>query len=96
LDINTGWGNAFMIGRTIREMVRAGAAGVSLILYPLSAFRAMSGAAFRVYRAIREEGRQRGIVDIMQTRAELYDILGYHNYERKLDELFGDKKEGER
>jgi len=65
------------------------AAGVSLALYPLSAFRAMSAAAQRVYRAIREEGSQRGVVDIMQSRAELYDLLGYHECERKLDELFG-------
>lgn len=65
------------------------AAGVSLALYPLSAFRAMSAAALRVYRAIREEGTQKGVVDTMQSRAELYDFLGYHDYERKLDELFG-------
>jgi methylisocitrate lyase len=63
------------------------AAGVSLILYPLSAFRAMSDAALRVYRAIRQEGSQKGIIDMMQSRAELYDILGYLHYERKLDEL---------
>lgn len=68
------------------------AAGVSLALYPLSAFRAMSAAALRVYRAIREEGSQRSVVDIMQSRAELYDFLGYHDYERKLDEL-ADKEE---
>lgn len=65
------------------------AAGVSLALYPLSAFRAMSAAALRVYRAIREEGTQKGVVDTMQSRAELYAFLGYHDYERKLDELFG-------
>jgi methylisocitrate lyase len=65
------------------------AAGVSLALYPLSAFRAMSAAALQVYRAIREEGTQRSVLDIMQSRAELYEILGYHDYERKLDELFG-------
>ncbi len=63
------------------------AAGVSLVLYPLSAFRAMSGAALRVYLAIRRDGTQKGVVDIMQDRAELYDILGYREYERKLDEL---------
>lgn len=63
------------------------AAGVGLILYPLSAFRAMSEAALRVYRAIRLEGSQKGVIDIMQSRAELYDILDYRNYERKLDEL---------
>lgn len=65
------------------------AAGVGMVLYPLSAFRAMSAAALRVYRAIREEGTQRSVVDSMQSRAELYDFLGYHGYERKLDELFG-------
>jgi len=65
------------------------AAGVSLALYPLSAFRAMSAAALRVYRAIREEGSQRSVVDIMQSRAELYDTLGYQAFERKLDQLFG-------
>jgi methylisocitrate lyase len=68
------------------------AAGVSLILYPLSAFRAMSAAALRVYRAIRQEGSQKGVVDLMQSRAELYDILDYLHYERKLDELL---KKGE-
>jgi methylisocitrate lyase len=69
-------------------------AGVGLILYPLSAFRAMAAAALTVYRAIREEGDQRGVVGIMQSRAELYECLGYHEYERKLDELFAEKKEG--
>lgn len=64
-------------------------AGVSLVLYPLSAFRAMSAAALRVYRAIRDNGTQRGMVETMQSRAELYDFLGYQGYERKLDELFG-------
>lgn len=64
------------------------AAGVGLALYPLSAFRAMAAAALKVYRTIREEGTQRAVLDGMQTRAELYDVLGYHAYERKLDELF--------
>jgi methylisocitrate lyase len=64
-------------------------AGVSLALYPLSAFRAMSAAALRVYGAIREEGTQRRVVDTMQSREDLYGFLGYHDYERKLDELFG-------
>jgi methylisocitrate lyase len=64
-------------------------AGVSLVLYPLSAFRAMSAAALNVYRAIRADGTQQGVVETMQSRAELYDILGYHAYEAKLDELFG-------
>jgi methylisocitrate lyase len=62
-------------------------AGVAIALYPLSAFRAMSAAAIKVFRAIREDGTQRGIVDIMQSRSDLYDILGYYDYERKLDLL---------
>jgi methylisocitrate lyase len=63
--------------------------GVRLVLYPLSAFRAMSRAALEVYTAIRRDGTQKNVVDRMQTRSELYDTLGYHDYERKLDELFG-------
>lgn len=62
--------------------------GVGLALYPLSAFRAMSQAAIDVYRAIREEGTQRGLTDRMQTREQLYEALRYHDYERKLDALF--------
>ena len=64
-------------------------AGVGLALYPLSAFRAMAAAALKVYRTIRTEGTQQGVLDEMQTRSELYDVLDYHAYERKLDELFG-------
>jgi len=63
--------------------------GVRLALYPLSAFRAMSRAALEVYGAIRREGTQKSVVPLMQTRAELYDTLGYLDYEKKLDELFG-------
>ena len=63
-------------------------AGVRLVLYPLSAFRAMSAAALTVYETLRREGTQQAVVDTMQTRAELYDVLGYHDYERKLDALF--------
>jgi methylisocitrate lyase len=74
---------------TVREL---GAAGIKLILYPLSAFRAMSQAALDVYRALLEHGTQRPMLDDMQTRDELYDVLGYYAYERKLDELF-DKDE---
>jgi methylisocitrate lyase len=70
-----------------------GSAGVRLVLYPLSAFRAMSRAALAVYGAIRREGTQKSAVGAMQTRAELYDVLGYHEYERKLDELFGRDRE---
>jgi methylisocitrate lyase len=63
-------------------------AGVSLALYPLSAFRAMNAAALNVYRALRREGTQRNVVASMQTRQELYDFLGYEAYEAKLDALF--------
>ena len=65
--------------------------GVRLVLYPLSAFRAMSKAAEGVYRELRQQGTQSGVVDTMQTREELYDVLGYHDYEDKLDELFADR-----
>ncbi len=68
------------------------AVGISMVLYPLSAFRAMSNAALAVYGAIRKEGTQKSVVPMMQTRMELYDVLGYHDYERKLDELFGKEK----
>ncbi len=71
---------------TVDELARA---GVGLVLYPLSAFRAMSAAALRVYEAVRRDGTQQGVVAMMQTREELYDVLGYHAYERKLDQLFG-------
>ena len=63
-------------------------AGIQLILYPLSAFRAMSAAAVNVYQTIRREGTQQALVSTMQTREELYDVLGYHQYELKLDDLF--------
>jgi methylisocitrate lyase len=63
-------------------------AAVAMALYPLSAFRAMNAAALRVYEAIRRDGTQKSVLDIMQTRTELYDFLGYHEYERKLDQLF--------
>ena len=63
-------------------------AGVSIVLYPLSAFRAANAAALKVYRTLREEGTQRNVVDIMQTRADLYQYLGYHAFEEKLDALF--------
>jgi methylisocitrate lyase len=64
------------------------AAGVRLALYPLSAFRAMSAAALAVYESLRLEGTQQAVVDRMQTRTQLYEVLGYHDYERKLDALF--------
>jgi methylisocitrate lyase len=65
--------------------------GVRMVLYPLSAFRAMSKAALEVYSTIRREGTQKSVVPLMQTRAELYETLGYLDYEKKLDELFGNK-----
>lgn len=71
---------------TVQELESA---GVGLVLYPLSAFRAMSRAAQAVYGAIRADGTQKSVIERMQTRAELYEVLGYHEYERKLDELFG-------
>ncbi len=67
-------------------------ADVSLVLYPLSAFRAMNKAALNVYSHIRKDGTQKNVVDTMQTRAELYDYLDYHAYENKLDELFAKEK----
>ena len=66
--------------------------GVGMVLYPLSAFRAMNKAAEAVYTAIRRDGHQRNVVDIMQTRDELYDRIGYHAFEGKLDALFAAKK----
>jgi methylisocitrate lyase len=71
-------------------------AGVDIVLYPLSAFRAMNAAAVRTYSAIRAQGTQQAVVGQMQTREELYDFIGYHAYEQKLDELFGRQKDGER
>ena len=65
-----------------------GESGVSLVLYPLSAFRAMNKAALNVYQAIRRDGTQANVVDTMQTRMELYDYLNYHGFEQKLDALF--------
>ena len=66
-------------------------AGIQLALYPLSAYRAMAAAAEHVYRTLREKGTQRSVVDTMQTREQLYEVLGYHEYEAKLDELFAKK-----
>lgn len=67
-------------------------AGVGIVLYPLSAFRAMNKAAETVYEAIRRDGHQRNVVDMMQTREELYERIGYHDFEQKLDQLFTAKK----
>ena len=75
---------------TVQELAGA---NVAMVLYPLSAFRAMNAAALRVYQGIRRDGSQKGVVELMQSRNELYDYLGYHDYESKLDALFArDKK----
>jgi methylisocitrate lyase len=71
---------------TLEELAGA---GVSLALYPLSAFRAMSAAALNVFQALRQEGTQQNVLETMQTRADLYDVLDYYTYEQKLDQLFG-------
>lgn len=63
-------------------------AGVAIALYPLSAFRAMNKAAENVYQTLRRDGTQKAVVETMQTRQELYDAIGYWDYEKKLDELF--------
>ena len=70
-------------------------ANVSLALYPLSAFRAMNAAALKVYQVLRKEGTQKNVVNLMQTRADLYEYLDYHAYEKKLDELFAKKTSDE-
>lgn len=68
-------------------------AGAAMVLYPLSAFRAMNKAALAVYQNILDKGDQKDVVDIMQTRMELYDFLNYHDFEQKLDQLFVEKKD---
>jgi methylisocitrate lyase len=72
-----------------------GEAGVDIVLYCCGAYRAMNRGAETVYRALLEDGHQKNVVDIMQTRAELYDYLGYHEYEQKLDQLFSEGFEDE-
>jgi methylisocitrate lyase len=67
-------------------------ANVAIVLYPLSAFRAMNKAALNVYQAVRRDGSQKNVVDSMQTRNELYDYLDYHSYETKLDQLFAKER----
>jgi methylisocitrate lyase len=74
----------------VRELATV---GVQLVIYPLSAFRAMSRAALEVYTAIRRDGTQQAMVERMQTRQELYGVLGYDAFEQKLDALFGKEKE---
>ncbi|WP_047517597.1 methylisocitrate lyase [Methylophilus sp. Q8] len=63
-------------------------AGVGMVLYPLSAFRAMNQAALKVYQGVRQDGTQKNVLDLMQTRADLYEHLGYHAFEQKLDALY--------
>jgi methylisocitrate lyase len=70
-----------------------GSAGVDVVLYCCSAYRAMNAAALATYQAIRRDGTQRNVLDRMQTRADLYQYLDYHSYEAKLDELFREGKE---
>lgn len=70
---------------TVDELASA---DVSMVLYPLSAFRAMNQAALSVYRAVKKDGTQKNVVSLMQTRAELYEHLGYHVFEQKLDALY--------
>ncbi len=74
---------------TVEEIAKA---GVAIALYPLSAFRAMNQAALNVYRTLRRDGTQKNVVATMQTRNDLYDYLGYHAYEQKLDALFAQRK----
>jgi len=66
---------------------------IAIALYPLSAFRAMNKAALNIYKGLREEGTQKNLVELMQTREELYEFLDYHEYEKKLDQLFKKEKD---
>jgi methylisocitrate lyase len=70
---------------TVEELATA---DVGMVLYPLSAFRAMNQAALKVYEAVRKEGTQKNVVPLMQSRMDLYDYLGYHAFEQKLDQLY--------
>ncbi len=74
---------------TLEEL---GSAGVAMALYPLSAFRAMNQAALNVYSTLRSQGTQASLIDKMQSRNDLYEFLGYHEYENKLDTLFSKEK----
>lgn len=69
-----------------------GGVGVDMVLYPLSAFRSMNAAALNTYQVLRDEGTQQNVLDTMQSRNDLYDYLGYHEYEQKLDQLFKGEK----
>jgi methylisocitrate lyase len=70
---------------TVEELATV---GVGMVLYPLSAFRAMNQAALKVYQGVRKDGTQKNVLDLMQTRADLYEHLGYHVFEQKLDALY--------
>lgn len=70
---------------TVEELATA---GIGMVLYPLSAFRAMNQAALQVYQRVRKDGTQKHVLDLMQTRADLYEHLGYHAFEKKLDALY--------
>jgi methylisocitrate lyase len=86
--------NLTEFGRTpLFTQAELGAAGIRLVLYPLSAFRAMSRAALEVFGAIRREGTQAGVIGRMQTRDELYEVLGYRAFEARLDALYGGRGE---
>ncbi|MEJ2407127.1 MAG: methylisocitrate lyase [Candidatus Thiodiazotropha sp.] len=74
---------------TVEELAGA---GVSIALYPLSAFRAANAAALNVYQTLRAEGSQKNVIDTMQSRMDLYDYLGYHDFEQKLDSLFASEE----
>lgn len=81
--------NITEFGRTpLFSATELGEAGIKLVLYPLSAFRAMNQAALRVYESIARTGHQKDVTDLMQTRNDLYETLGYHEFESKLDQLF--------
>ncbi len=87
--------NVTEFGRTpLFSSAQLASAGVDMVLYCCSAYRAMNAAAMRVYREIRAEGTQAGVVDLMQTRDEMYELLEYHAHERKLDALFGREPNG--
>jgi methylisocitrate lyase len=75
---------------TTQELAKV---GVRLVLYPLSAFRAMNAAALNVYTTLRHEGTQQGVLSTMQTRQELYDVLHYAAYQEKIDQLFSQNGE---
>ena len=85
--------NITEFGRTpLFNVSELGEAGIGMVLYPLSAFRAMSKAAIQVYESIAGDGDQKAVVDAMQTRDDLYAALGYHDFEHKLDQLFREEQ----